>query len=386
MTSPRDPEDQIDMTSEERNDVRGDEEPPESRAVPAADPIDAIHLPSVVDGTPDGNLSAEKEMLPSKSSQDVGIVGGKASGKSYLINAIVYRTTSGARAGSLSPYLHRDAVRLFMSRDGEPESAVNLARFIEQYASWERLGQTLLMDQRWFRLQLQYRAGFLGQQRKEMSVVLLDGSGEGFFSALGNSAKQMWRKGYMEARLMIFCLPLWVAFPGPLTEDDRQFREQMLEEFEQVVSNYLTLREEQGLSHPVRTVLALTMADDRKGALETLRDRWINPIMDSPDFYLRKFRTSAGSARYLANARRVSDILFDEFMSANGPLVSRIPGMIDFGAGRPWLVPMSSIDGAMLDYVESATPADGHRLPPPVPVHVELPLLVALCQKTNALM
>ena len=28
------------------------------------------------------------------------------------------------------------------------------------------------------------------------------------------SARQLWRDGYLDARVMVFCLPLWAAFPG----------------------------------------------------------------------------------------------------------------------------------------------------------------------------
>ena len=88
-----------------------------------------------------------------------------------------------------------------------------------------------------------------------------------------------------------------------------------------------------------------------------------------------------------AYARKVSEAVFREFDASHDPRISGIPERIEFGGGRPWFVPLSAIDGATLDSWEQGKakkPRAGLR--PPVPVHVELPLLVALCDGHNALM
>jgi hypothetical protein len=73
--------------------------------------------------------------------------------------------------------------------------------------------------------------------------------------------------------------------------------------------------------------------------------------------------------------------------------VGAIPQTLTFGKGTPWVVPLSAIDGARLEQLEKhyPKPDDPARLREtrrgaPIPVHVELPLLVALCERENALM
>jgi hypothetical protein len=137
----------------------------------------------------------------------------------------------------------------------------------------------------------------------------------------------------------------------------------------------------------VKTILALTMADDPRSALTRLHDNWIAPYLEVPDTYLRQLRRGAGVARYLANARRVSEALWEEFDSSWDHRVSAVPRSLDFGS-RPWLIPLSAIEGEKLAEIESKYPKSRPRPPlrAPIPAHVELPLLVALCERTNALM
>lgn len=335
-------------------------------------------------------LPASARAVPQK----LGIVGGKGVGKSYLFQAMVYRTYSNALAGSLAYYLDRGGIRLYtrLSRE-ESESAENIERFIENFSSWNRLPQTLADTQRWFRLRLPYRTGWLGRGRSMLDVEFLDGSGEGFFALehLDDDYRQLWREAYLDARIMVFCLPLWVAFPGPdLNPEDRRERNLVLKQFEQVIENYRQLRDAHESGHPVRSILALTMADDRRSALVGLRDRWVTPYMNAPGRFLTRLRRGSGVAAYLANARRVSEGLQAEFDHSHNPRVSGIPNRLDFGGGRPWLIPLSAIDGKTLEHIEAEYPDPDERqamdLHPPAPVHVELPLLVALCERENALM
>lgn len=321
--------------------------------------------------------------------QKLGIVGGKMAGKSYLFQAMVYRTTAGVKSGALTYYLEGGGIRLFsaLQHQGRADT-LNLVRFTRRYERWERLPQTILINQLWYRLQLPYRTGLLGTGRGALEVEYFDGSGEGFFEVgFSRENQEQWRVGYSDARVMVFCLPLWAAFPGrSMTEEDWRRRDELLEGFEQVVQNYTSLWEKFG--HPVRTILALTMADDPRGALTALRESWITPYLDQDHRYLRRLRKGSGIARYLASARRVSEALRAEFESARDPHVAGIPQKLSFRAGAPWLIPVSAVEGRMLDSIESRYPDPDARprLDPPVPAHVELPLLVALCERENALM
>ncbi|MFL6244773.1 MAG: hypothetical protein ACJ74H_02020 [Thermoanaerobaculia bacterium] len=332
----------------------------------------------------------------------MGIIGGKGVGKSYLFQSMIYRTFSGKQAGALTYYLEHDAMHLFVAR-GEMDAALALTKtgaaqslnritFIKKYQTWQRLPFTAKQAQHWYRLRLPYRTGWLGKNRAAMDVEFFDGSGEGFFemAAVSSADRALWERAYGDARVMVFCLPLWAAFPdSTLSDHDWDHREKILEGFEQVVQNY---RDISGRP-PARSILALTMSDDRRGALKTLRDRWISPYIDSPHTYLKQLRTGRGVARYVANARRVSEALHDEFASSRDPGVSDIPQRLDFDCGRPWIVSLSAMEGVRLDELELRyrNPDDPARLrearaAAPTPVHVELPLLLALCERENALM
>lgn len=362
----------------------------------AAEPVERGIVPPARPG-PERRTRPREAVADAKAPaglQKLGIVGGKGVGKSYLFQAMVYRTYANTQAGSLAYYLDRGGIRLYtaLSRE-DSESPQNIERFIENFSSWNRLPQTLADTQRWFRLRLPYRTGWLGRGRSMLDVEFLDGSGEGFFALeyLEEDYRQLWKDAYLDARIMVFCLPLWVAFPGPdLGAEDRSERNLILRQFEQVIENYRQLRDAHGSGHPVRGILALTMADDRRGALVGLRDRWITPYMDAPRQFLARLRQGSGIAAYLANARRVSEALQSEFDNSHNPRVSGIPNRLDFGGGRPWLIPLSAIDGRKLEHIEGEYPDPDFRramdLHPPVPVHVELPLLVALCERENALM
>jgi hypothetical protein len=319
--------------------------------------------------------------------EKLGIIGGKGVGKSFLFQAMVYRTYAKNQAGAMSLFLEK--ARLFQALQREDKARrMSLSEFGNRYMSWGRLPTTLLSNQRWYRLRLHHRTGLLGKSRRTLDVEFFDGSGEGFFEAARTrGVSQLWRDGYLDARVMVFCLPLWVAFPGSrMTAADRQLRKVRLDGFERVVQNYEDLRSEgKRTEQPVKSILALTMADDPRSALSKLYEKWIAPYLDSPHLYLPKLTKESGVARYLANARRVSEALRQELAASRDPRVSSIPQALDFGGGPPWLVPLSAIEGTLLDRIErEKLPVDDR--PAPVPVHAELPLLVALCERHNALM
>jgi hypothetical protein len=320
----------------------------------------------------------------------VGLLGGKGVGKSYLFQAMVYRTLDGRHSGALSYYIDRDTVRVYQAGDRRsvPRSAIP-SEFVEEYRSWLRLGQTNLALETWYRLRLQFRTGLFGRSRSFLDVDFLDGSGESLEMGLSAEREETWKAAFLHADIMMFCLPLWAAFPASgevLSDADWQAREEAIQGFDAVVRHYRDLREKCNATQPVRSILALTMADDRRSALNTLRNRWITPFLEQPRLHLDALRTASGVARYLASARQVSAALFREFDSSHDPRISGIPERIEFGAGRSWFVPLSAIDGATLDSWEKGKARKPAALRPPVPVHVELPLLLALCESHNALM
>jgi hypothetical protein len=332
-----------------------------------------------------------EEVLLLEGREKVGILGGRMAGKSYLFHAMVERTSAGVNSGALGYFLEEDATRLFSALDqGAPARLETPARFLDNYRRWQRLDTTLAINQKWYLLTLSFRVGWLGHARASLDVEFFDGSGEQFFEALRDErTRPIWHRAYLDARVMVFCLPIWAAFPAAdLDAADWKERDSLLLGFEQVVENYRDLRRANHPSHPVKSLLALTMADDRRSALASVRDRWITPYMDAPQRYLPRLRTASGVARYLANARRVSEAVRREFESVQDNRVARIPAALDFDAGRPWLIPVSAVEGAALAVHEDrgSTLDERRHLASPVPAHVELPLLVALCERDNALM
>jgi hypothetical protein len=363
--------------------------------------------PVMPEGFTESDFEQEDEPFDRPDAQKLGILGGKGVGKSYLFQSMVYRTFAGQQAGALTYYLERDSMRLFMAEGSGSNGAERLIRtgaartlnrvtFIDKYLTWQRLAFTSTQSQQWYRLRLSFRTGWLGGSQSAIDVEFFDGSGEGFFELLTLTSEDwaLWAKAYLDATVMVFCLPLWAAFPGAdLSDEDWKTRERLLAGFEQVVQNYGDLRRRCGRSRPVSSILAFTMADDRRSALRTLYDRWISPYLDAPHPYLRQLRKGGGIARYLNNARRISEAMHEEFAAVGDPRVAGIPQSLDFGRGRPWIVPLSAIDGARLDELETKYPNPDDparlrdaRVVAPTPVHVELPLLVALCERENALM
>lgn len=367
-------------------------ESPEPGAAPTVAPVEKPFAPEPFD-RPDAHK--------------VGILGGKGVGKSYLFQAMVYRTFAGVQSGALTYYLERDGMHLFQAAGGEGHGrrqltdtgaavALNRVEFIRSYQNWQRLSTTLKEQQQWYRLRLLLRSGWLGRTQSAMDVEFFEGSGEGFFElqTVDAESRALWTRAYQKAAVMVFCLPIWAAFPNDdLTAEDWAHRERLLRGFEQVLQNYLDMRRRENARRPVSSILALTMSDDRRSALHTLYDRWIAPYLDSPHTYLRQMRRGTGVARYINNARTISESLHDEFAAARDPRVTAIPQSLDLGRGRPWIVALSATEGARLEDLERRFPnpddparwAEARRAAP-TPVHVELPLLLALCERDNALM
>lgn len=369
-------------------------------------------VPSSAAPEPEGfgeEEAKDDEPFDRPGAEKLGILGGKGVGKSYLFQAMVYRTLAGQQSGALTYYLEHGRIRLFTER-GEQAGrgqvrnfaktgtarTLNPVTFVKKYQAWQRLSFTSKEAQTWYRLRLLYRTGWLGRNESALDVEFFDGSGEGFFQlpTVDRKDRELWDRAYLNARVMVFCLPLWAAFPGnDLTDEEWEYQEGVIEGFEQVVQNYRDMRDRHKQQMPVISILALTMADDRRSALQTLNDRWISPYIASSHTYLKQLRKGKGIAQYLANARKVSEALHEEFSATRDPRVASIPQSLDFRAGKPWIVALSAIDGSHLEDLEKnySGPDDPARIrearrAAPVPVHVELPLLVALCERENALM
>lgn len=342
----------------------------------------------------------KQEVERSQPETKIGLLGGGGVGKTYFFYGMMYRTLDEDKSGAVSYYLQSSELRRYDRRFGDANGQskfedstldFNLALEVKRYESWERYVPTTFEAQLWYRLRLGFKTGFLGGNHSYLDLEFLDGSGEGFSRPLGSLTMPIWEAAFRNAGIMIFCLPIWAAFPAPgLSTADQELREDHVSEFHQVLKNYLSIRSP---GRKVRSILALTMADDdRRCALQDMIDRWITPYIEDSERVLEQLRSRSGIPRYLASAQAVSDYLHRQFRLLRGkPLVSKIPKMLDFGLGRPWIIPVSAIDGKILekatDYRKRAPDASiPEQLDPPIPVHVELPLLAALCENHNALM
>lgn len=358
-------------------------------------------------GTGGNDISSGREKLqhpeaePAKVKADdepdafkIGILGGTGFGKTYLFQAMVYRLVAGASSGALSYYKPSSELWEFPFNEksgtrGE-KKALPLQKFLEPYTSWIPMKNTERTNQKWYRLRIQFRSGLIGTSHSTMDVEFLDGAGEGFEAQLGETTRPTWKSAYSDARFMIFCLPIWAIFPiADLSEQDRQYKKLFLQGFDTVLTNYLAVRNQK---LKVRTVLALTMADDRRCSLRLLRERWIDPLVERTRTrsYLKQMRGARGASRYLASARAISNYLYQRLDSEETDVfLRRNIGRLDLGYGLPALIPNTSLQGSILD-ARKAAHEQGEQLPPPVenpvPAHVELPLLAALCARYNILM
>jgi hypothetical protein len=220
-----------------------------------------------------------------------------------------------------------------------------------------------------------------------MDVEFIDGAGEQLQEPLdqGDNA-EVWEKRYGKARVMVFVVPIWALFPAPrLHQDDRARCDDWITHLTGVIDNYREMRKRSALSPRVRTVLALTSGDDARSRLVEVRQKWIRTYIGDEKRYLEILRTGGGIVRYLANAARISQYMTSRFQDHPDPRVSAIPRRLDFGGGLPWIIPMSAVDGTHISEDGEAPRSDLLRERRPVPVHVELPVLMALCQKENTL-
>src|SRR5262245_6344267 len=87
--------------------------PPPEQEEEESGPL-AVDLPAMGSGFSEEDFDDnDDEPFDRPDAQKFGIVGGKGVGKSYLFQAMVYRTLSGQQSGALTYYLERDSMRLF---------------------------------------------------------------------------------------------------------------------------------------------------------------------------------------------------------------------------------------------------------------------------------
>lgn len=358
---------------------------------------------------------AREEPIPAGDQFQTAILGPVGSGKTYLFQAMVHRLHNNRQQGVMTRYLSSQGVALWEKTVTLPKlqerqasrttDAIDyskghrskLTEFNRQYRSWQRLEPTRKDEFRRFTMVLKYRTGWLGHRVESMRLSFIDCAGELHEQRRSASllADEAW-DAYRHARVVVFCLPIWAAFPGDLSVFDRlapseraearsrfyRSREETLEKFSLIVENFTQLRQEQSGrdGQKVRVVLAVTQADSVHSGLQTLADRWVRRYIADPRNHLRRLSKVGGPTTYLAAARDVSNYMAGEFTRSEDHRVYSIPGQLEMDGARPWIIPVSAIDGEVLEKRRDRPPN------PPEPAHVELPLLLALCEAHNALM
>jgi hypothetical protein len=134
------------------------------------------------------------------------------------------------------------------------------------------------------------------------------------------------------------------------------------------------------------------MADDGRSILDRVRENWIEPFTAGAIASENRsaLLSQSGLSSYLAAARKVSDYVCEQLKKQPNLNVKAIPGAVQFGHTAPLFLPVSAIDGARLQRILNSPKEEQEAMArqsgDPVPAHVELPLLIALCAQTNALM
>nr|VFJ50016.1 MAG: hypothetical protein BECKDK2373C_GA0170839_102729 [Candidatus Kentron sp. DK] len=336
--------------------------------------------PSIRPVREDGNIKRRRG-----DTEKLAIVGGKMTGKSYLFQSMVHRL-AGVE-GSMGYFLNAGTAQLHeLAHYGDTGQSVTPDQFLTSYRQWYRLEFTQHKPI-WYQLNIPFSAGILGFAQPEIEINYLEASGEGFFEQAmhGNNVGE-W-EAFLDVKTIVFCLPLWAAFPGrKMTQEDWVAREGLLQGLGKVADHFASLLRTHNRKRKTRTILALTMADDRRGGLSTLRENWIDPHMQD-DSQLRESLGSAnGIIRYLANTQRVSEIVRKEMERSSDIRIRSLPKRIKFGHQKTWFIPMTAIHGDTLDRMEQEGQEVRAGIRAPVPVHVELPLLVALSDGRQALM
>ncbi|MEM8929898.1 MAG: hypothetical protein AAGE94_01920 [Acidobacteriota bacterium] len=296
------------------------------------------------------------------------LLGAPATGRSTLFLAMLARCHSRRWSGALAPLLGPGAVharRLDADADRDTTDAL-----LDAYLGWQRLDPTEREETEGYRLELPYRAGWLGRATGRFQLEL--------WSRPRDDIER--QRAIRRAEVLFFALPLWAAFPSrEVKPEDRAAARHHLDAFRRLVTDTLGLRE---TVRPPRSILViLTMADDARCALVDLQDAWIHPVLDAPRRHLDRLRQPRHLLAYLHNARRVSDYLRTA-LTGHGAQTAHCVDQLDALGVRPSFLPVSAIEGRTLERAEAGLLTSDAS---PTPAHVELPLLLALCAHSDAL-
>jgi hypothetical protein len=330
----------------------------------------------------------------------LGVAGPSDSGKTYFFQSLAFQLETPSRYGVLARYLRKNSARLYECSEPNKNKGHfwSLREFNERYKNWIELEPTPPQTAYWYHLLFSARAGLVGH--KTVKITFVDVAGEEYQKDFDLSnpdpttphgfRARLWTT-YERARVMVFCLPLWVAFPSAALSAKNarrnwKHRETLWAGFTKVLSNYQKLRD--GFSqngektHRTRIVLALTQADDILCGTPDLRKKWIDQYVNHSHAVQARLAKVSGPSRYLASARAASDYVRDEFGRADQDIRS-LPDDLEIDGEKPWFIPITTMDGATLETVSAGGTQHSE---PPVPAHVDLPLLLALCDADNILM
>ena len=346
---------------------------------------DTVLLPKESDSSkPEPESQKKREGLSRnfeiKNAARIVLIGGKGTGKSYLFQSMVQRTQSHHCAGALSYYLDGNRTQLLSAKcRQDPAFRERISSYLKEYKNYTRLKQTSLIDQAWYRLELPYKKGFFGKKTDSLNIEFYDGAGEYYESPLDENNFGVW-EDVVKSKIIVYCLPLWIIFPqDQLSEGDKKERREYLDAFDKILTNYEDVRKRKKQTHSVFSILALTQADDNRlnknGLAGEIKKNWIKEYLDNYQTYTEELKKPHNVLKYIKNTQKVSNLLFQEISKSSSPEISSIVTGLDLGK-KPWIIPVSAIQGNNID---SKIEQEPH------PIHVELPLLIALCEYTNAL-
>lgn len=304
----------------------------------------------------------------------IGILGGKGTGKSYFVSALVHCLRKSENRGAVMAFIRRGEDSMSIA-NAASKDLVTPESFCDNFENGLGIPQTIESNQRWITIRLFYRKGPFGLGKSIMPIDVEDLSGELLSKPLNPINQPIYERVGSKSRLMIFCLPVWVAFPGPAT--NRTGAQRLTREFAQVIENHPQVARQFRHRERVLSVVALTMADNPESILTDVREAWVNRYRDpSIPYELENLHRPNHLCAYLTAARRVSRSLHRQLEYSEDGIRREVAKSIRLKSlsRRAWLLPVSAYDGQ--------NPGSKN----PLPVHVELLLLAALCMNRNVLM
>lgn len=325
----------------------------------------------------------------------IAILGGQQTGKTYLFKSMVYRAWLGRdESAALGGFLSNRASEILRSDSPNvPPSPIPIPDFLADYLDWD-IASTVIPTRYQFRMYLE--AGWLGGASDHLEINYIDTRGERL-----EQADPEHLEAARDANVVLFCVPSWVAFPiENLSPEVLDQLSRYRRGIQDTLDAYRVFLQGAGKRKRTRMIVALTMADDWRCSLAELRSRWIDPYVgeqgeSAPDDFRRihtVLQTQGGLMAYLADARKISDYLEACFKDHPDRAIRSIPNTLRGLAGTdPWFVALTAVRGAYLQQLAAVSPEERIRikkeiLRDPRPAHVELPLLMAMCQDRQALM